>query len=238
MGRYVKNVNKCYKMIQNSFGRRFFYTCIASYKSHDSLPLYHTSNANFYTVLEIKKDASLSQVKNAYFEKSKELHPDKNDTEEAKRNYKDVREAYDILGDRRKRRAYDKMLFRQDFQENVEKESENYSNFTGGTRWENKGFGNAKFYRRSRVDDLNDEYAEYGRYRQKTRRDHEENYDKARYHKEKEFAWEDVDDSDSKNNKKYYEEDDPRHPDSKEYKDFEEKPLDLHHWSKLMRFTW
>ena len=118
-------------MYQNSIGRRFFVTCIASYKSHDSLPIFHTSNANFYTVLEIEKDASSAQVKNAYFEKSKELHPDKNDTEEAKQNYKDVREAYDILGDKRKRRVYDKLLFKQEYRENLVNDYEKQSNFKG-----------------------------------------------------------------------------------------------------------
>ena len=124
----LDNVN----MYQNSIGRRFFVTCIASYKSHDGLPLFHTSNANFYTVLEIEKDASSAQVKNAYFEKSKELHPDKNDTEEAKQNYKDVREAYDILGDKRKRRVYDKLLFKQEYRENLVNDyDEKQSNFKG-----------------------------------------------------------------------------------------------------------
>ena len=75
-------------MFQNVFGRRFFFTCVSSYKSHESLPMYHTSDANFYTVLEIEKDASPSQVKNAYFEKSKELHPDKNDADDAELKFR------------------------------------------------------------------------------------------------------------------------------------------------------
>merc|ERR1711962_1599570 len=222
-------------MYQNSIGRRFFVTCIASYKSHDSLPLFHTSNANFYTVLEIEKDASTAQVKNVYFEKSKELHPDKNDSEEAKQNYKDVREAYDILGDKRKRRVYDNLLSKQEYRENIENDSYKQSNFKGGTRWENMSYGSSKFYRRTRVDDLNEEYSSYSF---KRKRNHQ-NYDDAKYHRESEFSW-DFDESDCDNKKKdysFYNKEDPAHPESKDFKDFEEKPLDFHRWSKIMTFS-
>ena len=81
--------------------------------------MYHTSDDNFYTILELQQQASHSQVKKAFFEKSKKLHPDKNPTEEAKQNYEDVREAYDVLGDREKRIAYDRLLQRQSFRESV-----------------------------------------------------------------------------------------------------------------------
>jgi len=94
-------------MIQNLIPRRLFVTCFASYKSYDGLPRYHNSETNFYTVLEVETDASTSKIKEAYFEKSKKLHPDVNKTEDAKQNYKDVREAYDILGDKKKRKEYD-----------------------------------------------------------------------------------------------------------------------------------
>ena len=94
-------------MIQNLIPRRLFVTCFASYKSYDGLPRYHNSEPNFYTVLEVETDASTSKIKEAYFEKSKKLHPDVNKTEDAKQNYKDVREAYDILGDKKKRKVYD-----------------------------------------------------------------------------------------------------------------------------------
>ena len=97
-------------MIQNLIPRRLFVTCFASYKSYDGLPRYHNSETNFYTVLEIEKDASTSKIKEAFFEKSKKLHPDVNKTEEAIQNYKDVREAYDILGDKKKRKEYDSEL--------------------------------------------------------------------------------------------------------------------------------
>ena len=104
-------------MIQNLIPRRLFVTSFASYKSYDGLPRYHNSETNFYTVLEIEKDASTSKIKEAYFEKSKKLHPDVNKTEEAKQNYKDVREAYDILGDRKKRKDYDGQLRIKVYQE-------------------------------------------------------------------------------------------------------------------------
>ena len=96
-------------------------------------------------------------------------------------------------------------------------------------------YGSNKFYRRTRVDDLNEQYSSY---RFKRKRNHQD-YDDAKYQQESEFSW-DYDESDcdnKKNDYNIYEKGDPVHPESKEYKDFEEKPLDFHRWSKIMTYS-
>ena len=85
------------------------------------------------------------------------------------------------------------------------------------------------------MDDLNEEYTSYSF---KRKRNHQ-NYDDAKCRQESEFSW-DFDDSDCDNKKKdfsFYNKEDPAHPESKDFKDFEEKPLDFHRWSKIMTFS-
>ena len=96
--------------------RRSFFTCVVSLKSYEALPRYHTLDANFYTVLEIDFEASNNDIKRAYFKRSKTCHPDMNTTDSAKAQYKDVRDAYEVLGNPNKREQYDTLMKRrQDF---------------------------------------------------------------------------------------------------------------------------
>lgn len=65
---------------------------------------------NYYNVLGVKKDASQDEIKRAYRELSKKYHPDKNNgNKSAEEKFKEVNEAYSILGDEEKRRQYDMM---------------------------------------------------------------------------------------------------------------------------------
>lgn len=63
------------------------------------------SEKNYYEILGISRDASQDEIKEAYREKAFELHPDRNEgTEEA---FRQVSEAYDVLGDEESRQRYD-----------------------------------------------------------------------------------------------------------------------------------
>jgi DnaJ-class molecular chaperone len=60
---------------------------------------------NYYDVLGVNKNASQDDIKKAYRNLSKKYHPDRNGGDESK--FKELNEAYDILGDESKRKQYD-----------------------------------------------------------------------------------------------------------------------------------
>ncbi|MFD1342656.1 molecular chaperone DnaJ [Litorisediminicola beolgyonensis] len=67
------------------------------------------SKRDYYDVLGIKKGASAEEIKKAYRQKAKELHPDRNaDNPEAESQFKEANEAYEVLKDADKKAAYDR----------------------------------------------------------------------------------------------------------------------------------
>lgn len=66
---------------------------------------------NYYKILELKSDrVSDDEIKNAYRRLAKKYHPDMNpDDEIASEKFKDVNEAYQILGDESSKRKYDRI---------------------------------------------------------------------------------------------------------------------------------
>lgn len=68
----------------------------------------HTKD--YYSVLGVKKDSSDAEIKKNYRNLAKKYHPDKHkgDTK-AEERFKSISEAYDILGDKKKRQEYDQM---------------------------------------------------------------------------------------------------------------------------------
>ena len=68
-----------------------------------------TSKADYYEVLGVSKDADGKAIKSAYRQLAMKYHPDRNqgdDSAEAK--FKEAAEAYEVLGDAKKRAQYDR----------------------------------------------------------------------------------------------------------------------------------
>ena len=95
---------------------------------------------DYYKILGVEKNASTEQVRKAFQKLAHQYHPDKQGGNEAK--FKEVNEAYQVLGNEQKRKQYDQ--FGADF--------EQQGGFGGGMGWEDfmraarsGGFGDGNF---------------------------------------------------------------------------------------------
>lgn len=61
----------------------------------------------YYDSLEVTPNATQAQVKKQYYELSKQYHPDTNKKDNAAKKFRDISEAYEVLGNITKRRMYD-----------------------------------------------------------------------------------------------------------------------------------
>lgn len=68
---------------------------------------------DYYEVLGLTKNATLDDIKKAYKKLAIKWHPDKNlnNKEEATQNFREIAEAYEVLTDDSKRKAYDSYGF-------------------------------------------------------------------------------------------------------------------------------
>jgi molecular chaperone DnaJ len=64
--------------------------------------------ADYYEILGVSKNATDEELKKAYRKKAREHHPDvAKNREEAEKKFKEINEAYQVLGDKNKRAQYD-----------------------------------------------------------------------------------------------------------------------------------
>jgi chaperone protein DnaJ len=78
---------------------------------------------NLYSILGLSTSATEEEIKKAYKELAKKLHPDRNNGIETEQ-FKEITEAYDILSDKKKKAEYDKEII--GFNSNFEVNFENY----------------------------------------------------------------------------------------------------------------
>ncbi len=64
--------------------------------------------SDYYQILNVQKNASEDELKKAYRRMAMKYHPDRNpDNKQAEEQFKEIKEAYEILSDPQKRAAYD-----------------------------------------------------------------------------------------------------------------------------------
>ena len=63
---------------------------------------------DYYQILGVARDADTSDIKKAYRKLARKYHPDVNKNADAEEKFKQVNEAYEVLKDSDKRRAYDR----------------------------------------------------------------------------------------------------------------------------------
>ncbi|XP_042566751.1 dnaJ homolog subfamily C member 4 isoform X2 [Clupea harengus] len=93
---------------------RLCHNCIWYYKSAKLLfshSAIHRSTANYYDLLGLKPDASSDQIKTAFFDKSKKLHPDSDPSNPSLHGqFVELNEAYRVLSRDGSRKEYDLRL--------------------------------------------------------------------------------------------------------------------------------
>ncbi|MDO5437598.1 MAG: DnaJ C-terminal domain-containing protein [bacterium] len=64
---------------------------------------------DYYEILGVKKEVTESEIKSAYRKLARKYHPDVNKEKGAEEKFKDINEAYEVLGDKEKRQRYDSL---------------------------------------------------------------------------------------------------------------------------------
>ena len=62
---------------------------------------------DYYKILDVSREASAAEIKRAYRKLARKYHPDVSKDANAEANFKEINEAYEVLKDEEKRKAYD-----------------------------------------------------------------------------------------------------------------------------------
>ncbi|KAL3835393.1 hypothetical protein ACJIZ3_010129 [Penstemon smallii] len=84
----------------NYTGRRRFAPFIVAAKS--------SSSSDYYSVLNVSRNATLQEIKAAYRSLARKFHPDMNKGPGSEEKFKEIGAAYEVLSDREKRSLYDR----------------------------------------------------------------------------------------------------------------------------------
>ncbi|KAJ3152437.1 hypothetical protein HDU86_005618 [Geranomyces michiganensis] len=66
-----------------------------------------SENVDYYAILGVKQDAAEDAIRQAYIKQSLQYHPDRNPAVDATKKFQEVAQAYYVLSDAGRRKAYD-----------------------------------------------------------------------------------------------------------------------------------
>jgi len=112
---------------------------------------------DYYVILGVNSEASAKDIKKAFKELAKRHHPDANKgNSKAEEKFKEISEAYDVLGNPESRRDYDQQRFAQNsFGYNSEGTSFNGHGFSGNAEEILRNFAQARRKYQTPFDDIN-----------------------------------------------------------------------------------
>lgn len=105
---------------------------------------------DYYKILGLNDTASIPEVKRAFRNLAKKLHPDKNDELDAEAKFREILEAYEILSDEDRKRQYDAAKSRHGFGNKGR-----HFDFGGGTRAQNFHFDFTELFKQFEDDIFN-----------------------------------------------------------------------------------
>jgi len=88
------------------------------------------NNEDYYQTIGVSKNATEKEIKAAFKKLAHKYHPDSNDSKEAEEKFKKINEAYNVLKDEEKRKAYDQ--FGHNWESGQGFNSQDYSSWGGG----------------------------------------------------------------------------------------------------------
>ncbi|VBB31673.1 unnamed protein product [Acanthocheilonema viteae] len=116
------------------------------------------SGKNYYDILGVKRGASIAEIKSAFYKLSKKYHPDALMKSRDPTIYLEIKDAYEVLKDKKKRRDYDLGLI------NTSSSHRTYARYNEATGESHKKCSSSNFYARTPQYD-NDKWYEWYRKR-------------------------------------------------------------------------